>query len=128
METLSRENFDPIYPNYEQSDLDINHQSFLSNVTNHLNQTKSFFSNETADKSYKYDNIEFIFEVLLLGIIGVFGFLGNTLAITMFIRKKDHVNFYRIIVMLIIFDNVLVSCNLMLFVMPHLYFDFQKKI
>ena len=51
------------------------------------------------------NRIEFIFEVVLLGVIGSLGVLGNTAAIIMFFKKKDKVNFHRILTMLIIFDK-----------------------
>ena len=49
------------------------------------------------------NKIEFIFEVVLLGIIGSLGILGNLAAIIMFAKKRDKVNFHRILTMLIIF-------------------------
>ena len=73
------------------------------------------------------NRIELVFEVVLLGIIGSLGVLGNTAAIIMFFKKKDKVNFHRILTMLIIFDNCLIIFNIIIFIIPHLNADYRMK-
>ena len=73
------------------------------------------------------NKIEFIFEVVLLGIIGSLGILGNLAAIIMFAKKRDKVNFHRILTMLIIFDNCLIFFNIIIFTIPHMNADYRMK-
>ena len=46
----------------------------------------------------------------------------------MFAKKKDKVNFHRILTMLIVFDNCLVLFNLVIFVLPHVNVYFRMKV
>ena len=93
-----------------------------------LNETCRLTSVNQTEDNHQENKMEFIFEVVLLGTIGLVGILGNTTAIILFVKKKDKVNFHRILTMLIMFDNILVFLNLIIFLMPHLNDYFRVKL
>ena len=92
-----------------------------------MNETEKISSMNQTMKTNGDNRIELIFEVVLLGIIGSLGVLGNTAAIIMFSKKQDKVNFHRILTMLIIFDNCLILFNIIIFIFPHLDTDYRMK-
>ena len=49
-------------------------------------------------------DMEFIFEVVLLSIVGAFGVVGNIAAIVMFSRQSIQLKFHRLLMMLATFD------------------------
>ena len=88
-----------------------------SHVGGLINGTKCIISNDTTESGYP-DKEEFIVEVVLLTVIGVFGITGNTAAIVVFSRMKTQMIFHRIMIMLSTFDNILVLLNIVIFVYP----------
>lgn len=69
------------------------------------------------DKNYQ-KSLEFVFEVVLLSIVGILGIIGNCAAIVLFARLKLQLKFHRLMMMLSAFDLLYVVLSLMLFTFP----------
>ena len=61
---------------------------------------------------------EFVFEVIFLSVISVFGLLGNIGAIVLFTTMKKQLKFHRLMMMLSAFDLIYVALSFMLFALP----------
>ena len=62
---------------------------------------------------------EFIFEVVLIIIVGVIGVVGNCIAIIMFSRmKKKQLKFHRLMILLSCFDTIYILLSFVLFTIP----------
>ena len=92
-----------------------------------FNVTEFASMNGTNEHEY-HNEMEFVFEVLLLGITGLLGLVGNITAIGMFVTMKKQLNFHRLMVMLLVFDTMLVFVNMLLFVTPYLSSRFKNQI
>ena len=61
---------------------------------------------------------EFVFEVILLSVISLFGFIGNISAIILFTTMKRQLKFHRLMMMLSAFDLIYVALSFVLFALP----------
>ena len=61
---------------------------------------------------------EFVFEVILLSGISLFGLIGNISAIVLFTTMKRQLKFHRLMMMLSAFDLIYVALSFMLFALP----------
>lgn len=61
---------------------------------------------------------EFVFEVILLSGISLFGLVGNFGAIFLFSTMKRQLKFHRLMMMLSAFDLIYVALSFMLFALP----------
>ena len=117
------------YSKNDESNFQTTHEVSIPNDGYPLNETKLVCSlNEDCEYECDVefeDKIEFVFEVVLLGIIGLFGLFGNTAAVVMFARMRKQLNFHRIMIMLAIFDSILVFINMLTFVTPHVSSEFN---
>ena len=72
--------------------------------------------------------MEFICEVVLMIIVGVFGLIGNTMSIIMFSRlKKKQLKFHRLMILLSIFDTAYILLNILVFVVPGISDEYKNK-
>ena len=65
---------------------------------------------------------EFVFEVILLSVISLFGLLGNISAIILFTTMKRQLKFHRLMMMLSAFDLIYVALSFTLFALPRVSF------
>eukprot|EP00093_Oithona_nana_P008765 08765.XXX_270950_269375_1 [CDS] Oithona nana genome sequencing. len=86
-------------------------------------------SNMTLDvtKEDKESVTEFVFEVILLSGISLFGLIGNISAIVLFTTMKRQLKFHRLMMMLSAFDLIYVALSFMLFALPKLYPEFEES-
>ena len=61
---------------------------------------------------------EFVFEVILLSVISLFGLIGNISAIVLFTTMKRQLKFHRLMMMLSAFDLIYVALSFILFALP----------
>ena len=59
-------------------------------------------------------------EILFAFLVAIMGLIGNTTIAIFFLRKRCHVNFHRLVIMLSIYDNLSIIMNLSLFIVPNL--------
>ena len=72
--------------------------------------------------------MEFVFEVVLMIIVGIFGVFGNFMCIVMFSRlKKKQLKFHRLMILLAIFDTTYIVLNILLWVVPGLSEQYKSK-
>ena len=71
---------------------------------------------EEGDKVQK--SMEFVFEVVLLTIVGIAGMVGNTAAIILFSRLRNQLKFHRLMMMLSTFDGLYILLSIVLFALP----------
>ena len=70
---------------------------------------------------------EFVFEVIFLSVISVFGLLGNIGAIVLFTTMKKQLKFHRLMMMLSAFDLIYVALSFMLFALPKVSSNLSLK-
>ncbi len=58
-----------------------------------------------ANKGYQ-KSMEFVFEVVLLSVVGVFGIVGNVAAVVLFSKQGIQLKFHRLMMMLAVFDLI----------------------
>lgn len=68
---------------------------------------------------------EFVFEVVLLMLVGVLGIIGNCWLLGMFAKLHDKLNFHRLMMTLAIYDNIYVLLCLIIFSMPQIFEDYK---
>ena len=112
------------------SDMSHSHISFTYTQILHWGQVPYFQnfpkkmsdseSNMTLDvtKEDKESVTEFVFEVILLSGISLFGLIGNISAIVLFTTMKRQLKFHRLMMMLSAFDLIYVALSFMLFALP----------
>ena len=89
------------------------------------NTTQDYIEEEAGEKMQL---MEFVCEVVLMIIVGVFGLIGNTLSIIMFSRlKKKQLKFHRLMILLGIFDTAYILLNIMVFVVPGISEEYKKQ-
>ena len=89
------------------------------------NTTQDYIEEETGEKMQL---MEFVCEVVLMIIVGVFGLIGNTMSIIMFSRlKKKQLKFHRLMILLGIFDTAYILLNIMVFVVPGISEEYKKQ-
>ena len=89
------------------------------------NTTQDYIEEESGEKMQL---MEFVCEVVLMIIVGVFGLIGNTLSIIMFSRlKKKQLKFHRLMILLGIFDTAYILLNIMVFVVPGISEEYKKQ-
>ena len=85
--------------------------------TDDINGTISDDGGE-EEKLYQ-KSMEFVFEVVLLSIVGVLGILGNSAAIALFSRHQTvQLKFHRLMMMLSSFDLAYIVLSIVLFAVP----------
>ena len=62
----------------------------------------------------------FVFEGILVTLIGCFGIVGNCLLISKFIKLKIKVNFHRLMIALAIYDTIYISLCILVFSVPQI--------
>ena len=85
-------------------------------VTMEVNNTSEDISNAVEDVDTPMT--EFVFEVVFLSIISIFGLLGNIGAILLFATMKRQLKFHRLMMMLSAFDLIYVVLSFILFALP----------
>ena len=75
---------------------------------------------EKEEEVYYQKSMEFIFEVVLLLAVGIFGLVGNISAIILFSRLKNQLKFHQLMMTLSAFDTLYVVVSILLFAMPQL--------
>ena len=89
------------------------------------NTTQDYIEEESGEKMQL---MEFVCEVVLMIIVGVFGLIGNTMSIIMFSRlKKKQLKFHRLMILLGIFDTAYILLNIMVFVVPGISEEYKKQ-
>ena len=89
------------------------------------NTTLEYLEEEAGEKMIV---MEFICEVVLMIIVGVFGLIGNTLSIIMFSRlKKKQLKFHRLMILLALFDTAYILLNILVFVVPGISESYKNK-
>lgn len=89
------------------------------------NTTQDYIEEEAGEKMQL---MEFVCEVVLMIIVGVFGLIGNTMSIIMFSRlKKKQLKFHRLMILLGIFDTAYILLNIMVFVVPGISEEYKKQ-
>ena len=71
--------------------------------------------------------IAFIFEVVLVMVVGCFGIVGNCLLISNFIKLKMKVNFHRLMIALAVYDTLYISLSILVFAIPEIFEDYKIK-
>jgi len=72
--------------------------------------------------------IKFVFEVVLLMIVGSFGVIGNCLLIRMFAKLKQKLNFHQLMITLAIFDTIYILLCMIVFAMPEILpHDYKRE-
>ena len=72
--------------------------------------------------------MEFICEVVLMVIVGIFGVVGNILSVVMFSAlKKKQLKFHRLMILLATFDTAYIMLNILLFVVPGLSEEYSRQ-
>ena len=74
---------------------------------------------EEEEKEYQ-KSMEFIFEVVLLTIVGIAGIVGNSAAIALFSRLRVQLKFHRLMMMLSTYDTFYVLLSILLFALPEM--------
>ena len=64
--------------------------------------------------------VAFLFEVVLLMIIGSFGIIGNCLLIKMFVKLKEKLNFHHLMITLAMFDSIFILLCMIVFALPEI--------
>jgi hypothetical protein len=59
-------------------------------------------------------------QIILAMIVAAMGMIGNSIITVMFLKKKNHVNFHRLMILLSIYDNISIIMNLSLFIIPNI--------
>ena len=86
--------------------------------SNDINGTISDDDVGEEEKLYQ-KSMEFVFEVVLLSIVGVLGILGNSAAIALFSRHQTvQLKFHRLMMMLSSFDLAYIVLSIVLFAVP----------
>ena len=76
-------------------------------------------ANSSESISVVWEDVEFGYIVFAL-FVAVIGILGNTSILLTFFKKRHHANFYHLMIVLSIYDNLSIVMNLILFIVPNL--------
>ena len=94
----------------------------MSDLESNLTLLGENITQEEASTSDKESVTEFVFEVILLSGISLFGLIGNISAIVLFTTMKRQLKFHRLMMMLSAFDLIYVALSFMLFALPKVTF------
>ena len=76
-------------------------------------------ANSSESISVVWEDVEFGYIVFAL-FVAIIGILGNTSILLTFFKKRHHANFYHLMIVLSIYDNLSIVMNLILFIVPNL--------
>ena len=72
--------------------------------------------------------LKFVFEVVLIMIVGSIGIIGNCFLIRMFGKLKEKLNFHQLMITLAIFDTIYILLCMIVFAMPEILpEDYKRK-
>jgi hypothetical protein len=71
--------------------------------------------------------ITFVFEVILVVILGFFGVLGNRLLIRMFSNTDTKLNFHKLMIALAIYDTIYILLCIIAFTVPEIFKDYKTE-
>ena len=71
--------------------------------------------------------IPFVFEVVLIMIVGSFGLLGNCLLLGIFAKLEQKTNFHRLMITMEIYDIIYIILCILIFVVPEICEDYKKE-
>ena len=82
---------------------------------------KSLFTKETPKDNFDYETMTtYLFHVVLLTLVGVFGCVGNASIVIMFARIQKQLTFHRLMIMLSVCDTFLIILSFLVFSLPFL--------
>ena len=70
---------------------------------------------------------KFVFEVILLLIVGLIGIIGNVLLIKMFLKIEAKLNFHLLMITLAIYDTLYITLCALVFSIPELFQDYSNN-
>ena len=92
---------------------------YFQNFPLKMSGSESNMTNITKEGFEDKESVtEFVFEVILLSGISLFGLIGNISAIVLFTTMKRQLKFHRLMMMLSAFDLIYVALSFMLFALP----------
>ena len=71
-----------------------------------MDNATMYYEGEDDEDNGVQKSMEYLFEVVLLSVAGVFGLVGNVAAVALFSRQGIQLKFHRLMMMLATFDLV----------------------
>lgn len=89
----------------------------------------SLFNNETPKDNFDYEKMTtYLFHVVLLSLVGVFGCAGNVSIVIMFARIKKQLTFHRLMMTLSVCDTFLIILSFLVFSLPFLNQHYYETV
>ena len=68
---------------------------------------------------------EFVFEVVLITIVGIFGIIGNFIVQGFLVKLDQKIHFHHLMITLQIYDTIYISFSILVFAVPEMFEEFK---
>ena len=70
---------------------------------------------------------EFVFEVVLIILVGIFGIIGNCIILGFFVKLDQKINFHHLMISLEVYDTIYIFLSILVFAVPEMFEEYKRE-